>query len=196
MYPALAVALVSAMPGWIVAFEAFYVNKSAEQYLYEQQQSKFWADNGQCLSDTYDPNDFANDIGNVMALLCPSKDIAVVYIDAETNKPVYSGVKIQFLRNKLPFKEASHSTVFGMTAFAAENPLPQIQLARTLKLEAGAFEVAQSAVVVCQVMQADGHTLLRHINNGAGECYDEYLDTFTGIVANIIQVPCRQTCEG
>lgn len=193
-YPALVIALISATPGLLVAAKAFRQDQTTEEYLYAVQQQNFWTKNGVCVNSIYNPDDFANDSDNVTAFLCPSKDIVVVYMNDTNDLPIYAGIEMNFLRNKIPFKEIASNEFFGMAAYAATqsalDAFPPLQD----RGDAAEINLAQGAQVICQQMQADSRTLLRHINNGAGTCFDEYVDTFTGMVTSVQQVPCRQTC--
>ena len=194
IYPTLAVALITTAPGLLQTAKAFLQNQTTEEYLYAVQQQKFWIKNGVCVTSVYNPDDFANDSSNVTAFLCPTKDIVVVYMNDTNGLPVYAGIEMNFLRKKIPFKEVASNEFFGLAAYAATQSASDEYPPLNALGDPAEISVAQGAQVICQQMQADGRTLLRHINNGAGACFDEYVDTFTGMVTSVQQVPCRQTC--
>ena len=194
MYPALAVAIITATPSILQTAKAFRQNQTTEEYLYAVQQQNFWSKNGICVNSIYDPNDFANDSSNVTAFLCPTKDIVVVYMNDTNGLPVYAGIEMNFLRKKIPFKEVASNEFFGLAAYAATQSASDEYPPLNALGDPAEISVAQGAQVICQQMQADGRTLLRHINNGAGVCFDEFVDTFTGMVTSVQQVSCRQTC--
>ena len=194
MYPALAVAIITATPSILQTAKAFRQNQTTEEYLYAVQQQNFWSKNAVCVNSIYDPDDFANDSGNVTAFLCPSKDIVVVYMNETNDLPIYAGIEMNFLRKKIPFKEVASNDIFGLAAYAATQPDLDASPPLNGLGHSAEINLAQAAQVICQQMQSDGRTLLRHINNGAGDCFDEYVDTFTGMVTSVQQVPCRQTC--
>ena len=76
-------------------------------------------------------------------------------------------------------------------AVSPTHPLPKPSI-RTLANRVLA-QNSQFAVVVCQKFMSDKRTMKRHVKV-SGQCYDEFVDTFTGNIKRRQKTSCKRGC--
>jgi hypothetical protein len=169
LYPALAIALITAVPQWLGAVQRLTGNPNAE----EEQNKKLWSKNLEC---TGEPMDFFINPENikVAATICRSGDV-FVRIFPPDNLGDFYWVDIKSILGK-----SSDSDSLS-TASVSES----VNVPTALS--------AKSSYVMCQRFVDDRH-LLRVVNVGGGSCWDETVDTYTGAVIERKESQCREAC--
>jgi hypothetical protein len=201
LYPAVALALVTAVPGWVDSFGGILQGVMNAKYSELQERHQLFVRNGECLSA---PIQWYREprAGRVIdATLCPTGDIFIRVLVPDDESRLATVLEGQRFRERSDFvsldkfvSEADRFAaldVFGMAAQAATLPqsVPQIELSPQGDLVP---VQDQFALVVCQKF-VDDRNLLRHLQV-QGQCFDETVDTFTGVTVSRVPVPCRQTC--
>ena len=202
LYPAVGLAMLSAVPGWVDSLGGILQGVMNAKYSELQERHALFVRNGECLSA---PIQWYREprAGRVIdATLCPTGDIFVRVLVPDDGSQLATVINGQRFRERSDFvsldkfvSEADRFAavdLFGMAAHAATLPqsVPQITLSPT-----GDHLVPvqdQFALVVCQKF-VDARNLLRHLQV-QGQCFDETVDTYTGVTVSRVPVPCRQTC--
>ena len=179
LYPAFAVALVTAGPQWIDKFRGMRLGvKSAAE---SEKQAALWAKNASCAGmpakGFLSPRNVAVD-----ATICDSGDIlvrAVTPQNAEIFKwlPLDDVVRTAGQGGIVPSAQAATLALRARPAIASSTP-PMIKVA-----------LLQS--VLCTRM--DGRYLHRRVQTPQG-CFEEVIDTYTGALVSRNQVPCTAQC--
>ena len=201
LYPAVGLAMLSAVPGWVDSLGGILQGVMNAKYSELQERHALFVRNGECLSA---PIQWYREprAGRVIdATLCPTGDIFVRVLVPDDGSQLATVIDGQRFRERSDFvsldkfvSEADRFAavdLFGMAAHAATLPqsVPQITLSPTGDLVP---VQDQFALVVCQKFVDDRH-LLRHLQV-QGQCFDETVDTYTGVTVSRVPVPCRQTC--
>jgi hypothetical protein len=201
LYPAVGLALVSAVPGWVDSFGGILQGVMNAKYSELQERHALFVRNGECLSA---PIQWYREprAGRVIdATLCPTGDIFVRVLVPDDGSQLATVIDGQRFRERSDFvsldkfvSEADRfaaADLFGMTAHAAT--LPQSTPQISLSAQGDLVPVQdQFALVVCQKF-VDARHLLRHLQV-QGQCFDETVDTYTGTTVSRMAVPCRQSC--
>lgn len=201
LYPAVALALVTAVPGWVDSFGGILQGVMNAKYSELKERHSLFVRNSECLSA---PIQWYREprAGRVIdATLCPTGDIFVRVLVPDDESQLATVIEGQRFRERRDFvsldkfvQEADRFAaldIFGMTANAATLPqsTPQLQLSPQGDL----VQVQdQFALVICQKF-VDERNLLRHLQM-QGQCFDETVDTYTGVTVSRVPVPCRQSC--
>ena len=193
--------MLSAVPGWVDSLGGIFQGVMNAKYSELQERHALFVRNGECLSA---PIQWYREprAGRVIdATLCPTGDIFVRVLVPDDGSQLATVIDGQRFRERSDFvsldkfvSEADRfaaADLFGMAAHAATLPqsVPQITLSPTGDLVP---VQDQFALVVCQKFVDDRH-LLRHLQV-QGQCFDETVDTYTGVTVSRVPVPCRQTC--
>lgn len=198
LYPALLIAVLTAMPQWMETAKGVWTGQSpAEirqlameleaQELNTNLASAALKDNMGCLAAP--PNYYQNQDGiNVDGTICENGSVFLQF---------YRGDDIVFKLVQVPdvFNnqgEFSTSWDWGLVSAAFANTAP-IEQARPAKAKIDQLFAAGETTVVCQKMQSDNLTILRHIKVN-GLCYDEHWNTGTGRVTRSSNIRCRTSC--
>ncbi|MEO0912704.1 MAG: hypothetical protein AAFY59_06925 [Pseudomonadota bacterium] len=188
VYPTLVVAVISAAPLWKdLAFAFWYDTDVAQTDLYRKQ-AEFWSTHQECTASSFQWVENPEKV-KVDATICGNGNI-FVRIRTPDNRTVSQGIYIDDLIkaaeaasgiSDLPqFWGAAYAAAPGEAAGAPrETPWPR---------------VAQNAQVECQSPASDGRHVVRRIRV-ADECFDETVDTFTGVVTETIPVNCAEPCQ-
>jgi hypothetical protein len=201
LYPAVGLALLSAVPGWVDSLGGILQGVMNAKYSELQERHALFVRNSECLSA---PIQWYREprAGRVIdATLCPTGDIFVRVLVPDDGSQLATVFNGQRFRERSDFVsldkfvlEADRfaaSSVFGMAANAAT--LPQSTPQITLSPMGDLVPVQdQFALVVCQKFVDDRH-LLRHLQV-QGQCFDETVDTYTGVTVSRVPVSCRQSC--
>jgi len=179
LYPAFAVALVTAGPEWIDKARGWKsgVKSGAES----DKQAQLWAKNATCGSNPakgfLSPRNVAVD-----ATICDSGDILVRAVTPQNpgSLPIYKW---------LPLDDVVRANVGGGIISAAQAAtLPAIGLRSTRTIAAPTHKLAMlQANILCT--KVNGRYLTRRIQTPQG-CFDEVIDTFTGAVVSRNPAPC------
>ena len=189
LYPALGVALLTAVPQWLDRALAVVNHTNQDSYKDALAQNKLWKKNISCGGA---PSSWYVNPHNVKidATICSSGDILVRAATPESS---------DFLR-WVPVDEViktdSGNSIFP-TARAAERPAGTSNLLLQLSggrspAESLMTKVQYGPVIICQRF-VDPRHVLRHVRAGPA-CFDEIVDTYNGAVVQRNQVPCRNGC--
>jgi len=180
LYPALGIAILSAIPTY---YEAFYSHKYDVPYgqsATARQQNDMWEKNLTCTAAPIDG--FITDFNiEVDAIICRSGDV-LVRVRTPAKQEFYRWVPVE----GFPIRSASF---FVPEAHAADVRQPQ-----------------RTSSVVCQ-RRLDGSRVLRRVQEGpdtslrpkgtppvGGRCFDEVINTYSGQVLQRNDAKCSSTC--
>jgi hypothetical protein len=179
LYPAFAVALVTAGPQWIDKLKGMRLGvKSAAD---SEKQAALWAKNASCAGmpakGFLSPRNVAVD-----ATICDSGDIlvrAVTPQNAEIFKwlPLDDVVRTAGQGGLVPSAQAATLSLRAQPAVGSTRPRM--------------IQVALLQTVLCTRM--DGRFLHRRVSTPQG-CFDEVIDTYTGALVSRNSVPCTPQC--
>lgn len=192
VYPALALALLTALPDWLERIEAWQVNIEKDKLAEANRRDAFFRANIDCLAAPFDWVETPDSV-RVDATICDSGDL-LLRVEAPDTMPFLHPVRIGDI---VSAQTASLSNPLDMiaasfAAHAATRPLDLPQ-SRPAERSEAAQQLAQTvAVVVCQKF-IDDRTLVRHIRVGS-QCFDERVDTLTGRIVAKDATSCRTTC--
>lgn len=112
MYPALAVALVSAVPNWVDSYTAWQQGINLEQLPSAMEQNTFWKANLECMTA---PFEWVANPSNVKVdgTICPSGDI-MIRISTPTGETVFKGFLVEDILNE----NADAGMSIGSSAYA------------------------------------------------------------------------------
>lgn len=192
IYPSLAIAVLTAVPEWINAGTAMLNGLKPSQMAEAGTQSKFWARNLKCTESVFEWVENPQNV-KVDGTICPSGDI-MVRIEVPNKDGHYKGSIRGILIDDILQQTKESSLSLVSSAHAAVNPAapltqPSIRtLARRVLAQNSKF-----AVVVCQKFLSDKRTIKRHVKV-SGQCYDEYVDTYTGNIKRRQKTSCKSGC--
>lgn len=191
LYPAAAVALVSAAPQWLDRGLAIYHGTRGASYAAADRQRALWLKNMTCSQAPFawyhNPRNVRID-----ATICNSGD---VFIRASTPDNEYHmewvgldqilGVPSADGTSLIPeARAASMSSGFGLV------PRSSAWVGHGARLFRADYQA--NAMIVCQ-RPLDSRRLYRHVRTPVG-CFDEVIDMLNGAVIQRTQVPCRNAC--
>jgi hypothetical protein len=189
LYPTLALALLTAVPGWVTKTQEIYLGLSGtNRSLAEAQRlNGLIRKNADCLDS---PRQWVTtEQLQVDGTICPTGDL-MIWVSKNQHEFVDFFEIDQLLARGTA--EAS-AALFSMRAMAAEVPSAAGVTPRGLSRDPMLLWVQEPfAITVCQSFP-DERTLVRHLKVGE-ECYDETIDTYTGAVVSRTPVPCRSSC--
>jgi hypothetical protein len=201
LYPAFGLALLSAAPGWVDSAIALMkgVRDATNSELMERH--RLYTRNLDCIGAPFQWYREPAQGRIIDATLCPTGDLFVRVRVPDDTSQLATVIDGQKFRERADFvsldkivKDADRFAaleVFGMAAQAAT--LPQSTPALDLSPQGDVVLVQdQFALVVCQTF-IDNRNLLRHLQVG-GQCFDETVDTYTGVTVSRVPVPCRSSC--
>lgn len=192
VYPALALALITAMPDWLERIEAWQVNIEKDKLAEAKRLDTFIRQNVACLAAPFEWVD-APDSVRVDATICDSGDL-LLRVEAPDSMPFLHPVRIKDIVDAQTASLSSplDAIAASFAAHAATRPI-DLPASRPAAGSEAAIQLAQTvAVVVCQKF-VDDRTLLRHVRVGS-QCYDERVDTLTGKIVAKDATRCRTTC--
>lgn len=175
IYPTVLIALITAVPEWLKIVEGWRQDIPAAQLEEAKRQHDLWKRNLEC---TMRPMELFLSPTNVKvdATVCDSGDV-FVRIFTPANEGRFHWVDVNHL-----VRTAQAAPPGGLlAAFAQERTA--VERAR---------EGIRDSFVMCQRF-VDDRLLLRVIN-AEGQCFDETVDTFTGVVSERVEAQCRETC--
>jgi len=183
LYPAFAVALITAGPQWIDKGRALALGIQGGSASEAEKQAMLWRKNLSCSAA---PFAWFNNPSNIKvdATICDSGDILV-----RANTPENS----QFFK-WLPLEDVVRTSgQAGLIPAAHAATLRPRAAPAPAAAEPRVFRVAQGqAMVICQRI-IDGRRLLRRVQTPQG-CFDEIIDTYNGSMVSRSPAPCIPTC--
>jgi hypothetical protein len=197
LYPALALALISAAPEWIKSINAWRndVTKAQLERGMKQQQFVMAGVVNQLPCLSADQLFHTNPDGlQIDATMCETGDIVLKVV-----KPAFptniNNMSVIFIDDVVNGNTLSAA----ITAFGAANATPFIgelpakpRFTQNLPKTAN-IELAQTLeVLICQ-KPMDTRYVLRHVRVG-NSCFDEKWDTLTGNISDRVKTQCRKTC--
>lgn len=192
LYPSLGIALITAVPQWIDAGVALTNGLKPSQLAEANTQATFWERNLKCTESVFEWVENPQNV-KVDGTICPSGDI-MVRIEVPSQGGAYKGSIRGILIDDILKQANTASLSLVGTAHAAVKPnapLTQTPI-RTLANRVLA-QNSKFAVVVCQKFQSDKRTIKRHVKV-SGQCYDEFVDTYTGNIKRRQKTSCRSGC--
>jgi len=168
LYPALAIALVSAVPTWIDHVQAMRIGVDRRNLAQAQEQNKLWQVNLECARVQEIQRIRTARNMEIGAQVCPSGDVLLLLKRPDAEQPTVRWVSARTL-------EQEGSALFGATpAYADERASPRTA------------QVTQS--VVNQRWLRPG--VLKQRVRGSSGCADLVINTYTGNVMSRVQVNC------
>ena len=201
LYPALLLAFLTAVPDWVDRGLAMWNGVLEERMSEAIARMHLFERNSACMSAPYNLYPEPTQGRKIDATLCPTGDIYVRVLIPDDNSKLAKMVDGQLYRERSDFVSLDKFVVdaekfagldlFGLTATAATLPqsTPQIDFRPNGDLVP---VQDQFALVVCQKF-VDERNLLRHLQV-EGQCFDETVDTYTGVTVSRVPVACRQSC--
>lgn len=176
MYPTLIVALLTALPTIYQGFQAVILNVPFWDVNDAVDQRRLWEKNYQCLQGRTFERVTTEQHVSVSALACPSGDVCVIVMapgEAE---------RIRWIELKGVLQSSHNSSPFVGEALAAETTdQHRIRLAQGGRL------------VLCQKWLPNGQLLIR-VKTDDGQCFDETVDTYRGVVVKRVPARCSPDC--
>jgi|KBSSwiStaDraftv2_1062776.scaffolds.fasta_scaffold00323_23 hypothetical protein len=180
LYPAFAVALVTAGPQWLDTARGWKLGvKSAAE---SDKQAQLWMKNATCAANPakgfLSPRNVTVD-----ATICDSGDILVRAVTMQ-NTPIYKW---------LPLDDVVRANAAGsfIPAAQAATLSANVRLSPRTVVKPSTKLAMLQASVLCT--KANGRYLTRRIQTPQG-CFDEVIDTFTGAVVSRNPAPCTSQC--
>jgi hypothetical protein len=176
LYPALVIAIITAVPQWVQTAANWRSGIPLKQIETAKDQGALWKKNLSCTSAPLDPYLSPKNI-KVDAHICASGDVFVRMFSPD-RAPSYYWVDVD--------KEASTEVGSNFTTEAYAGELTPYTVAQNT------FQDTSQGVVMCQKF-LDERNLLRvvKVNNA---CFDEVVDTFLGVTTSQSASECRSEC--
>lgn len=194
LYPVFGVAFLSAVPTWIDAAGSAYNTLFPSGDAEASQLISFMGENPECVNSPFSWVEVA-DSTQIDGTICAQTGDVFLRIKASSGQVAYKGINISELVVGASLDENPKSRLFA--AYAASdaavdgfwNKQRPIQ---DIGVDKNELFAQQMAFVVCQKF-VGGNSLVRHLRVG-NQCFDEVVDTNTGIVKSTTQTACRNSC--
>ena len=189
VYPALALALISAVPDWMEHGKELY--REFRGMDAETELVRFFQTNDECVRS---PVQYYQAITNtkVDGTICKSTGDVFLRIQTPQGETVYKGIFVQdIISSKFASVGGDLGLVRSAQAATARPAMsyPAAGYAQTVGLSLP--DPGQFSIVVCQAVS--GSYIIRHLKEGS-VCYDEKIDASSGVVVSKDQVSCRTSC--
>jgi hypothetical protein len=174
MYPGLLIAIIGAMPTFIELYDShqwkvpFGFGKAADQ------QNEIWEKNFECTRKQAFREVITRHNVKVGTIVCPSGDV-LFRVEAPDSPAVLRWVGL---------------STFRLDRGSSINLLVREAVAADLSDK---DRLAQAPSVLCQRWLRKG-VLLRRLRYPNGQCFDETIDTYRGIVISRVPAPCDSNC--
>jgi hypothetical protein len=173
VYPALAIALISAAPQYIQVLKAFERDVPVKEVAATEREHALWVKNLDCVGKMLLPDTALPDNTRVGARVCPSGDV-LVKVKRATGAESYRWLPLD---DGEPPATVAALSVIGISSAAA------------------ADDVAAGADgQTCHHWQNQAQGILVRRVRENNQCFDETLNTFTGRVISKTPVPCDAPC--
>lgn len=198
LYPATTAALLTAVPQWSDKLFEIYEGLTGTQTTIAEARRR--ADlinkNMACLQT---PELWVTTSRvNVDGTICDSGDILIRASTEDGRRAfdIFETARLLDIQQPQPTRAAAMllDRLLAGTAQAAPVSAATAQAQPVAKADSGKRLAQESFVITICQKYVDKRNLLRHVRVD-GVCYDEMLDTYTGLVDKRVQVPCRATCN-
>ncbi len=175
MYPTLLITIfISAIPTYIELYNSFVVGGPFGLSKCMKQQNELWEKNFDCLMDQEVHEAITRHNVKVGIIVCPSGDVLC---------------RVKAPEIKEQFRWIARST-FGLDKRSSINRLISEALAANLSDNE---RLVQARDVLCQRWVKKGE-LLRRVRDPNGQCFDEIINTYKGILIRREPAPCNSNC--
>lgn len=174
MYPGLLIAIVSAIPTFIELYDSHQFGVSFGFGKVAKQQNEMWERNFECMRIQAFHDVVTRHNVKVGTIVCPSGDV-LLRAEAPESRILLKWVDVSTFRLD---KRSSINLLFreAVAADLSDNE-----------------RLAQASDVLCQRWVKRG-ILLRRVKDPNGQCFDETIDTYKGIVISREPAPCDSNC--
>jgi len=172
MYPTLAISLLGSVPTASQLYSSQRLKVPFERVPAAKRQNELWATNFECARNAK-TEAVTNGLNTqVSATVCPSGDVLVA-VQPPDSSPVLRWIDVKALVQQSP-------QVAGLLlgeALAANDRIV----------------VAQAKSVLCQRWLVNGR-LMRRVTDEKGNCFDEVVNTYTGVLESRVPAQCSNSC--
>lgn len=189
LYPTFGIALLSALPTWTANIKTVVSEVFQTGDVESTELVRFMEKNPECVSMPVSWIEAENRT-KVDGIICDKTGDVWLRIQDATGKSAYKGIDVEeLIRTRF-----SSADPFGFSAHASTTAFPDHKNQQTKFKRDKNAQLAQTqlAIVICQKF-TNNVTLLRHLKVGDA-CYDELVDTRTGVVVSNNAVACRSSC--
>jgi hypothetical protein len=172
MYPTLAIAVAGSVPTLHRLYLAFKLNVPISEVDIAARRSENFRDSNDCLP-TLHPVPGGED-ADIWVGICPRKVLAILIQPYDSKAPIWRMIFYAALPNdpitSLLVKEAAAEEAFA------------------------SFQIAQAGPTIICRKQLDKGRLLIRISYPNGQCVDQTVNTYTGVVIRTVPAPCDRRC--
>jgi len=171
---AFAVVFLSAVPTYQQWFKSLQFNVPFQNVSEAENQDKLWQENKDCYKQAT-PIQVKTSTNDALSVtVCPATGDLLLDIQPPGNHPQIT----RWIGLHDVEATSSISSILPASAFAADAP----------------FEIAQiPAMVLCQRFLAPG-IVLRRVRYATGQCVDQRINTYSGLVMSTVPAPCASNC--
>lgn len=196
LYPATTAALLTAVPEWSDKLFEIYEGLTGTQTTIAEarRRSDLINKNMACLRT---PELWVTTSRvNVDGTICDSGDILIRASTEDGRRAfeIFETARLLDLQQTQPTRAASALLDRLLAGTAEAAPVSATKARPAAKADTRERLAQESFVITICQKYVDKRNLLRHVRVD-GVCYDEMLDTYTGLVGKRVQVPCRATCN-
>ncbi|HEU4969498.1 hypothetical protein [Sphingomonas sp.] len=182
VYPALVIALITAVPNWVEKYRSARLGLNGKTVAEAEQQNDLWKRNLACASAPFSWYSNPSNV-KVDATICDSGDI-LVRASTPSNGQFFKWVPIDDV-------VAQKTQVASLIESAARAAAARGPISRPDR--PGGVQLAQmNAQVICQKF-LNPRYLLRRVQTPQG-CFDEVIDTYNGAAVQRTPAPCTPQC--
>lgn len=203
LFPTLAMALITALPDWVDSALALMKGVSEAKNSELVERNRMFTRNLDCIGAPYQWYKVPSGDRIVDATLCPSGDLFVRVRVPDEASPLATVVDGVRFRDRADFVSIDKIVeradrfaaldMLGLAAYAGTIPhQPVAQMSVPKPNDNLILAQDQFVFVTCQKF-VDDRMLLRHLQV-EGQCFDETVDTYTGVTVSRVPVPCRTSC--
>lgn len=187
LYPAFAMAILTAAPDWFDRIERLTKQTFQSEYVEETELVAFMKENPECVASPVAWVEATNQT-KVDGTICSVTGDVWLRILGANGVAAYKGIDISDL-----LEEIDRLAAFpGFSTAARAATVPGAIPATPATSDHAPLRMSQLAVVVCQ--QFSGSRIIRHLRAG-NICYDETVNSRNGVVISKKQVPCKSSCS-
>jgi hypothetical protein len=203
LFPTLAMALITALPDWMDSALALMKGVSDAKNSELLERNRMFTRNLDCIGAPYQWYKVPSGDRIVDATLCPSGDLFVRVRVPDDTSPLATVVDGGRFRDRADFVSIDKIVeradrfaaldMLGLTAQAGTVPQQSVPVGPNARRSDHLVLVQDQFVfVICQKF-VDERMLLRHLQV-EGQCFDETVDTYTGVTISRNAVACRTSC--
>lgn len=185
LYPTFAIAILTAAPQWFDRLVPLFKETFQSGYVEETELVDFMRKNPECVASPVVWIE-ATDQTKVDGTICRGTGDVWLRILGANGLAVYKGIDISTL-----LQTADNQSTGVVSVAHASEPSPLMSRAVTSDRRSETHVAQQFAIVVCQAFS--GNRIIRHLRAG-NSCFDETIDSRTGVVIAKSEVQCRSSC--